>query len=51
MDKIINVIKYCGPQTYNDFLLQGFQGEEIELDRLVFKGILVKKNGFFEIEK
>lgn len=51
MDKILNVIKYCGPQTYYDFQLQGFQGKEIELDRLVYKGILTKKNGYYKIEK
>jgi len=50
VDKIITVLKYCGPQTYNDFLSHGFQGEEIELDQLVFKGILVKKNDIFDMQ-
>ena len=40
LDKIIAILKYCGPQTYNDLLFQGFQGDESDLEQLVSKGIL-----------
>lgn len=48
LEKIISLIKYSGPQTYDDLTALGFQGKEMELDKLVHKGILKKKDaGYF----
>ena len=50
IDKIIAILKYCGPQTYSDLLLHGFQGQESELENLVGRGILNKKQEYYHLE-
>lgn len=51
LDKIIAILKYCGPQTYNDLLFQGFQGNESDLEQLVSRGILSKSHRYYHLDK
>ena len=49
--KVVNIIVYCGPQTYEDFKLQGFRGSKEQLDELVSKGILKKQGDTYYLKE
>lgn len=47
IDKIIRILYYFGPQTYNDMVIQGFDYEEKHLDEFVDKGVIEKHGQFY----
>ncbi|MFZ7130804.1 MAG: hypothetical protein ACOWWR_00415 [Eubacteriales bacterium] len=51
VDKIIRILHYYGPQTYEDMVIQGLHEDEEKLNVLVDKGIIQKNGEFFSLIK
>lgn len=49
VDIIVRILRYYGPQTYDDMVLQGLKEDVSFLEDLVERGIIQKEGDYFLI--